>query len=126
MTRDSGSCVDVGKDVKSCGEFGGEGVGGMALEGEVLSGVVRGSAVVVRVVEVLSNAYNTTKTATTNDNDDDDINDDNDSTTSHVHAGHVDLQKSSPLEAATNQEAGVTPSGASVPAPEPETMVIPV
>ena len=64
MTRDSGSCVDVGKDVRSCGEFGGEGIGGMALEGEVLSGVVRGSAVVGGLVEGLS-------TTTTHENDDD-------------------------------------------------------
>ena len=38
---------------------------------------------------------NTTKITTTNDNDNDndDTNYDNDSTTSHVHAGHVDRQK---------------------------------
>jgi hypothetical protein len=36
---------------------------------------------------------NTTKITTTNDNDNGDTNYDKDSTTSHVHAGHVDRQK---------------------------------
>lgn len=55
----------------------GVGFGGLAPGGEVMSGVVRGSAVVAEVVEVLSNAYNTTKTATTYEDDDDDDKNDN-------------------------------------------------
>ena len=47
--------ITVGNDVGSCGGFGGVGSGGMALEEAVMSRVVRGSAVVAEVVEVLSN-----------------------------------------------------------------------
>ena len=47
-----------GNDVGSCGdeEFGGEGLGGVGSGGGVRSGVVRGSALVVGLVEGLSNA----------------------------------------------------------------------
>ena len=38
-------------DVEICGKFGGEGIGGIAVEGEVMSGVVRGFVVVMGLVE---------------------------------------------------------------------------
>ena len=54
--------------------------------------------------------------ATNDDDNDDDKDDGHDSTTSHVHAGHVDRQKTR-VAGSPNKDAGVTPSGASVPAP---------
>ena len=64
--------VTGGNGVRSCGEFGAEGIGGMAVGEEVMFGVLRGSAAVVDIVEGKSNAYNTTKIATTYENGDDD------------------------------------------------------
>ena len=82
----------------------------------VVSGSVRRPVVVIDVVEGLST------TTTMNENDDNNNDIDNDITAdaarrATITPGHVDRQKFSPLEAATNQEAGVIPSGASVPAP---------
>ena len=70
--------VTGGNDVEFCGESVGEGFGGASLGGGSRSGVVRGNAAVIGLVEGWSNAYNTTKIATTDDNDND--NDDNNDT----------------------------------------------
>ena len=91
------------------------GVGSGGL-GTVVSGSARRPAVVIDVVEGLS----TTTTMNENDDNNNDIGNDITADAARratITPGHVDRQKSSPLEAATNQEAGVTAICASVPAP---------
>ena len=96
----------------------GVGSGGLALGGRVQSGVVRGSAVVIDLVEGLSGAYNTTKNKVTsyeNDNDNNDDNDINDTARRATLNAPVMLDLRLPPECARHKDAGTSPRAVSVP-----------